>query len=71
LRRRKNRYSLLPIWSFVRAQLYSPPEEQLVPGNLIGQSALGKTMASDDKKIKANLAPKNEVPPKNEKKTKR
>jgi hypothetical protein len=28
-------------------------------------------MASDDKKIKANLAPKNEVPPKNEKKTKR
>jgi hypothetical protein len=28
------------------------------------KSALGKTMASDDKKIKTNLTPKNEVPSK-------
>jgi hypothetical protein len=33
--------------------------------NLIEQSALGKMMASDDKKTKTDLAPKTEAPAKN------
>jgi hypothetical protein len=33
------------------------------------KSALGKTMASDDKKIKTNPTPKNEVPSKEDKST--